>query len=97
MPVSQAVTYRAGQYDFFQSSAGRLVHRFHAALGWAEEDLQDVTGMGSLAPTFTSAAPAVAVVGGVVVVTVEDTAGNAWIFEQGATGNWAFTKQNATT
>ena len=95
MAVSQPLTYRSGQYDFFQTWEGRLIHRFHGPLGWAEEDLQTVTQMGGLAPSLVSVAASV--IGGVCVVVSEDADGNAWVFQQGPTGNWEFFKQNAAS
>lgn len=93
MPLSQALSYRSGQYDAFQVNNGsRLLHHFHAGLGWATEDLGEVAGLGGLCPPFVGT-PQGAVVGGVCIVTVEDNAGNAWFFFQGATGNWEASKQ----
>lgn len=90
MPVTPALNYRPGQYDFFQVESGTLWHHWHLLGVWEKESLQVATGQGGLAPTLQGQ-PAASVVGGVCVVVAEDTNGNAWIFQQGATGNWEFT------
>ena len=89
MAVTQAVTYRAGQYDYFMVTGGRLIHHWHAALGWAQEDVCNVLDLKDLAPTLTGQ-PQVAVLGGVCIVTAEDSTGKSWCFQQGATGGWEF-------
>lgn len=95
MAVSQPVNYRPGQYDFFQITGGTLKHFFHqpahqAATVWGEEDVKVAAGQGTgaWAPTLVGT-PGVAVIGGVCVVTAEADSGDVFVYQQGATGNWA--------
>lgn len=90
MAVSRQVTFRSGQVDVFQVSAGALWHKWNDlsnTAGWGNESVGAAVGLSGV--TFvgqpevdTTSRP------GCVVVTVEDSGGRAWYFLQGQTGGW---------
>lgn len=84
MPVSEAVTFKPGQIDVFQVSFGTLWHKWLTAEGWQNEVL---TGPFSVIPvtrdtTLAEQSPAVAVIGGQCIVTVEDVSERVWYLAQ---------------
>ena len=78
--VSQTVSSTPGQLDVFQIKGGALFHYWKAnAPGWGVESINERTGCKA---TFPEQVPQVVVLDGQVMVTVEDSGGNAWYFAQ---------------
>lgn len=92
--VSPVVTFRPGQLDAFQVSAGTLWHKWGPTGGgpWSNECVPAACngGEGIGAVTFPDQEPQVstAAVPGGVCITVEDSTSRAWLFFQGTTGPW---------
>jgi hypothetical protein len=85
MPVSQAVSYRAGQIDVFQVAGGALWHKWDQSGKWANESVTAAAGLNPQ-PSFPNQTPAVVILGSQCIVTVEDSGGRAWFFAQNASG-----------
>lgn len=84
------VSYKPNQIDVFQVKDGSLLHYWFEG-SWASEVIAGPSG-GESGKSVTLAAvqPQFAVQAGQAMVTVEDTSGNVWVFNQTTTGvTWA--------
>ena len=78
---SPVFSFRGGQLDIVQVSIGALWHKWNNGSGWKNEQV------GAGLASFTGQ-PQVFVSGGAAWISVEDTNGAVWLFEQGPTGPW---------
>jgi hypothetical protein len=85
MPVSPTVMFPAGQLNVFQVAGGILWHKTNWQGAWNNENVGAASGVN---PNFPNQIPQVAVIGGQIMVTVEDNNSRVWYFAHSTTGGW---------